>query len=57
MPDGRFTVTHSDWGEDPYGWQVRMDGEVLDTYVERDVAEAYAEYMNKRERGRVDADA
>lgn len=43
-----FTVTHSDWGEDPYGWQVRLNGEVIDTYMAKDMADAYAKYMNTK---------
>ena len=45
-----YTVSHSEWGEDPYGWQVRKDGEVVDTYESVELAESYADYMNKREK-------
>lgn len=37
---------HSEWGEDPYGWQVRLNGEAIDTYDDVKMAEAYVDYMN-----------
>lgn len=45
-PAPRFTVTHSEWGEDPYGWQVRKDGQVIDTCEQIAFANAYADFMN-----------
>ena len=48
MAGAKFTVRHSEWGEDPYGWQVLKAGELLDTYGTVKEAEAYAAYMNER---------
>ena len=43
----RWDVRHSDWGEDPYGWQTVRDGIVIDTYEDRAIAEAYVAYKGE----------
>lgn len=47
----RFTVRFYEWSDAgaPYGWHVLMDGAVLDTYRERELADAYAAAANARE--------
>ena len=45
--DGPYTVQHSDWGDDPYGWQVWVGGRVLDTYAHIAFANTYADFMNR----------
>lgn len=41
-----YTVQHSEWQDDLYGYQVLKDGNVIDTYEHKDMAEAYCQYMN-----------
>lgn len=43
-----YTYQHSDWGDELYGWQVLVDGKLLDTYEEKEMAVAYCKYMNER---------
>lgn len=44
---GRYQVRHSEWTDDPYGWQtVDPQGNVIDTYELRKLAQAWVDYMN-----------
>ena len=44
---GRYQVRHSEWADDPYGWQtVDPQGQVVDTYELRELAQAWVDYMN-----------
>jgi hypothetical protein len=48
--DPRYSFRFYEW-EDvgaPYGWHVLLDGVILDTYRDREMAESYVRYMNGR---------
>lgn len=51
MATKRWTVRHYEWDDygAPYGWHVLRDGQIIDTYPDRSLADGYADYMNKRE--------
>lgn len=44
----KYTIKHSDWGDELYGWQVLCDGKVIDTYEDKIMAITYTEFMNDR---------
>jgi hypothetical protein len=50
MAGARWTVRHYDWCDvgEPYGWHTPRDGQIIDTYREREMAQAYVDYMNGR---------